>query len=139
MFILKFASQVADNIFEKKLEWGDALTADHLRYTYFFHYWICQRLKCRKWGLYLLQVLTFLLCNDSYLAEEIYNKPVIIYNYPKEVKPFYARLNDDRKTVAAFDMVVPKVSPEWVFLCVYEIMNDLSLRFPHLNKIQVFI
>ena len=112
MFILKFASQVADNKFEKKPEWGDALTAGHLRYTYFFHYWICQRLKCRKWGLYLLQVLTFLLCNDSYLAEEIYNKPVIIYNYPKEVKPFYARLNDDRKTVAAFDMVVPKVSPE---------------------------
>jgi asparaginyl-tRNA synthetase len=45
------------------------------------------------------------------LAEEIHKKPVIIYNYPKEAKPFYARLNDDGKTVAAFDMVVPKVSP----------------------------
>ncbi|KAJ7961650.1 Asparagine-tRNA ligase [Quillaja saponaria] len=45
----------------------------------------------------------------SYLADDIYKKPVIIYNYPKEVKPFYVRLNDDGKTVAAFDMVVPKV------------------------------
>ncbi|CAB4291148.1 unnamed protein product [Prunus armeniaca] len=44
----------------------------------------------------------------SYLADEIYKKPVIIYNYPKEAKPFYVRLNDDGKTVAAFDIVVPK-------------------------------
>lgn len=46
----------------------------------------------------------------SCLADEIYKKPVIIYNYPKQVKPFYIRLNDDGRTVAAFDMVVPKVS-----------------------------
>ncbi|EEF29324.1 asparagine--tRNA ligase, cytoplasmic 2 [Ricinus communis] len=44
----------------------------------------------------------------SYLADEFYKSPVIIYNHPKEVKPFYTRLNDDGKTVAAFDMVVPK-------------------------------
>ncbi|KAM2798714.1 hypothetical protein COP2_003884 [Malus domestica] len=44
----------------------------------------------------------------SCLADEIYKKPVIVYNYPKETKPFYVRLNDDGKTVAAFDMVVPK-------------------------------
>ncbi|XP_050204459.1 asparagine--tRNA ligase, cytoplasmic 2 [Mercurialis annua] len=44
----------------------------------------------------------------SYLADEYYKSPVIVYNYPKEVKPFYARLNDDGRTVAAFDMVVPK-------------------------------
>ncbi|KAG2672651.1 hypothetical protein I3760_13G052300 [Carya illinoinensis] len=44
----------------------------------------------------------------SYLVEVIHKKPVMIYNYPKEVKPFYARLNDDGKTVAAFDLVVPK-------------------------------
>ncbi|KAG5252247.1 asparaginyl-tRNA synthetase family protein [Salix suchowensis] len=44
----------------------------------------------------------------SYLAEAVYNNPVIIYNYPKEHKPFYVRLNDDGKTAAAFDLVVPK-------------------------------
>ncbi|PKI59169.1 hypothetical protein CRG98_020434 [Punica granatum] len=45
----------------------------------------------------------------SYLADEIYKSPVIIYNYPRDLKPFYVRLNDDGKTVAAFDMIVPKV------------------------------
>ncbi|XP_065875075.1 asparagine--tRNA ligase, cytoplasmic 2 [Euphorbia lathyris] len=44
----------------------------------------------------------------SYLADEIYKTPLIVYNYPKDVKPFYARSNDDGKTVAAFDMVVPR-------------------------------
>ncbi|KAJ7950565.1 Asparagine-tRNA ligase [Quillaja saponaria] len=67
--------QVAENTFETNLEWGVALTAEHL----------------------------------SYLADDIYKKPVIIYNYPIEVKPFYVRLNDDGKTVAAFDIVVPRV------------------------------
>ncbi|XP_022759813.1 asparagine--tRNA ligase, cytoplasmic 2-like isoform X2 [Durio zibethinus] len=45
----------------------------------------------------------------SYLADDHYKKPVIIYDYPKAVKPFYVRLNDDEKTVAAFEMVVPKI------------------------------
>ncbi|KAL5062977.1 hypothetical protein RYX36_024714 [Vicia faba] len=44
----------------------------------------------------------------SYLADIVYKKPVIIHSYPKEAKPFYVRVNDD-KTVAAFDLVVPKV------------------------------
>lgn len=47
--------------------------------------------------------------HECYLADEIYKRPVIIYNYPKDLKPFYVRLNDDGKTVAAFDVVVPKV------------------------------
>ncbi|CAI0441449.1 unnamed protein product [Linum tenue] len=45
----------------------------------------------------------------SYLADEMFKKPVIIYNHPRDIRPFYARLNDDLKTVATFDMVVPKV------------------------------
>ncbi|KAE8676292.1 Asparagine--tRNA ligase [Hibiscus syriacus] len=44
-----------------------------------------------------------------YLADEHYRRPVIVYDYPKAVKPFYVRLNDDGKTVAAFEMVVPKI------------------------------
>ncbi|KAK9281623.1 hypothetical protein L1049_004526 [Liquidambar formosana] len=61
--------------FEVKIDWGVALTEEHV----------------------------------SYLADEIYKKPVIIYDYPKEIKPFYVRLNGDGRTVAAFDMVVPMV------------------------------
>ncbi|RDX80328.1 Asparagine--tRNA ligase, cytoplasmic 2, partial [Mucuna pruriens] len=44
----------------------------------------------------------------SYLTDTIYKKPVMIYNYPKETKPFYTRQNNDG-TVAAFDLVVPKL------------------------------
>lgn len=48
----------------------------------------------------------------------IFKKPVIVYNYPKEIKAFYMRLNDDKKTVAAMDVLVPKV----YFLNTYTIL-----------------
>uniref|UniRef100_A0A0C9RZG6 asparagine--tRNA ligase n=1 Tax=Wollemia nobilis TaxID=56998 RepID=A0A0C9RZG6_9CONI len=47
--------------------------------------------------------------HERYLTEEIFKKPVIVYNYPKTIKAFYMRLNDDNKTVAAMDVLVPKV------------------------------
>jgi asparaginyl-tRNA synthetase len=47
--------------------------------------------------------------HERYLAEEVYAKPVIVYNYPKDIKAFYMRLNDDEKTVAAMDVLVPGV------------------------------
>ncbi|KAJ6806463.1 asparagine--tRNA ligase, cytoplasmic 1-like [Iris pallida] len=47
--------------------------------------------------------------HERYLTEVIFKKPVIVYNYPKGIKAFYMRLNDDHKTVAAMDVLVPKV------------------------------
>ncbi|CAH8257480.1 unnamed protein product [Arabidopsis lyrata] len=47
--------------------------------------------------------------HERHLTEVLYKKPVIVYNYPKEIKAFYMRLNDDGETVAAFDVLVPKV------------------------------
>nr|DAD44509.1 TPA_asm: hypothetical protein HUJ06_002739 [Nelumbo nucifera] len=47
--------------------------------------------------------------HERYLTEVIFKKPVIVYNYPKGIKAFYMRLNDDMKTVAAMDVLVPKV------------------------------
>ena len=47
--------------------------------------------------------------HERYLTEEIYKKPVFVTDYPKEIKSFYMRLNDDGKTVAAADMLVPGV------------------------------
>lgn len=47
--------------------------------------------------------------HERYLAEEFFCKPVIITDYPKEIKAFYMRSNDDKKTVAAMDVLVPKV------------------------------
>ena len=47
--------------------------------------------------------------HERYLTEEYCKKPVIVYNYPREIKPFYMRANDDNKTVAAMDLLVPRV------------------------------
>ena len=47
--------------------------------------------------------------HERYLTEKIFKKPVILRNYPKEIKSFYMRLNEDGKTVAGFDILVPKI------------------------------
>ena len=47
--------------------------------------------------------------HERFLAEEHFKKPVIVYNYPKEIKAFYMRQNDDGKTVAAMDVLVPRI------------------------------
>lgn len=47
--------------------------------------------------------------HERYITEKHVNGPVILYNYPKEIKSFYMRMNDDGKTVAAMDVLVPGV------------------------------
>jgi len=47
--------------------------------------------------------------HERYLTEKTFKKPVIVYDYPKDIKAFYMRLNDDGKTVRAMDVLVPKV------------------------------
>ncbi|MEZ0575572.1 asparagine--tRNA ligase, partial [Halodesulfovibrio aestuarii] len=47
--------------------------------------------------------------HERYLAEEHFKKPVIVYDYPKDIKAFYMRMNDDGKTVAAMDVLVPRI------------------------------
>ena len=46
---------------------------------------------------------------ERYLTEQIFKKPVFVTDYPTEIKAFYLRLNDDDKTVAALDLLVPGV------------------------------
>jgi asparaginyl-tRNA synthetase len=47
--------------------------------------------------------------HERFLTEEHFKKPVIVYDYPKTIKPFYMRLNDDDETVAAMDVLVPNI------------------------------
>ena len=56
-----------------------------------------------EWGLDLQSE------HERYLTEQVVGGPVFIVNYPKEIKAFYMRLNDDGRTVAAMDLLVPKV------------------------------
>ena len=57
--------------------------------------------------------------HERYLTEQVYKKPVFVTDYPKEIKSFYMRLNDDGKTVAAADMLVPGIG---------ELIAALSVR-----------
>lgn len=47
--------------------------------------------------------------HERYITEQIFKKPVFVTDYPKEIKAFYMRINDDDKTVAAMDLLVPGV------------------------------
>jgi asparaginyl-tRNA synthetase len=56
-----------------------------------------------KWGIDLQSE------HEKYLTEQVYNNPVIITDYPKEIKAFYMKINQDNKTVRAMDVLVPKI------------------------------
>ena len=56
-----------------------------------------------KWGIDLQTE------HERYITEEIFKKPVFVTDYPKDIKAFYMRINDDNKTVAAMDLLVPGV------------------------------
>jgi asparaginyl-tRNA synthetase len=47
--------------------------------------------------------------HEKYLTETVFKKPVIVYNYPEAIKAFYMRMNDDGRTVAAMDILVPRI------------------------------
>ncbi len=47
--------------------------------------------------------------HERFLTEQHFKQPVIVYDYPKDIKAFYMRLNDDEKTVAAMDILVPAI------------------------------
>ena len=47
--------------------------------------------------------------HERFLTEQHFDGPVILYDYPRTIKPFYMRVNDDEKTVRAMDVLVPKV------------------------------
>ncbi|CAH8290866.1 unnamed protein product [Eruca vesicaria subsp. sativa] len=104
---MKFISKRVDKTITTRLE----ATASNsiLRFSYTEAISLLQKATTRtfetkpEWGVALTEE------HLSYLTDEIYKGCVIIHSYPKEVKPFYTRLNEDKKTVAAFDLVVPKV------------------------------
>ena len=47
--------------------------------------------------------------HEKYLTDKVYQGPIIVYNYPKDIKAFYMKMNDDEKTVQAMDILVPKI------------------------------
>lgn len=47
--------------------------------------------------------------HERYLCEQVYKQPVVLTNYPKDIKAFYMKLDEDGKTVSAADILVPKI------------------------------
>jgi asparaginyl-tRNA synthetase len=56
-----------------------------------------------KWGIDLQSE------HERYLTEELVGRPIVVVNYPKQIKAFYMRLNDDERTVAAMDVLAPGI------------------------------
>lgn len=72
--------------------------------------------------------------HERYLTEHYFKKPVIVYNYPKTIKPFYMKLNDDGKTVGAMDVLVPGIGEliggserEYRYDLLLERMKEMNL------------
>ena len=47
--------------------------------------------------------------HERYLTDTLFKKPVVVKNYPKDIKAFYMRMNEDQKTVAAMDVLLPGI------------------------------
>lgn len=71
--------------------------------------------------------------HERYLTEEVFKKPVFLTDYPKEIKAFYMRLNDDGKTVAASDLLVPGIGELIGGSQREERMDVLKARMKELN------
>ncbi|MFI3243689.1 MAG: asparagine--tRNA ligase [Akkermansia sp.] len=103
---LEFFNKFVDKGLQSRLE--SLATADFVRCSYTDAIDIMQQSKHSfeyppVWGMDLQTE------HERFLTEEHFKKPTIVYNYPKEIKPFYMRLNDDGKTVAAMDVLVPGI------------------------------
>jgi asparaginyl-tRNA synthetase len=100
--------------FEERIEKGviaklqSIVDSDFVRMDYSDAIGVLEKAKERfefpvRWGLDLQSE------HERYLSEKHVGKPVILMNYPKEIKAFYMRLNDDGKTVAAMDVLAPGI------------------------------
>ena len=74
--------------------------------------------------------------HERFLAEKTFKKPVFVTDYPKEIKAFYMRLNDDEKTVRATDLLVPGVG-ELIGASQREEREDVLLKRMEENKMDI--
>lgn len=87
-----------------------------------------------QWGLDLQSE------HERYLTDEIFRRPVIVTDYPKDIKAFYMKLNSDERTVAAMDVLVPKVGEiiggsqrEERLDVLEQRMNEMNIPHEHMD------
>ena len=103
---MDFFNQFVDKGLIKRLE--DIVSSDFGRVTYTEAVEILKKSGHKfdypvEWGIDLQTE------HERYLTEKVFKKPLFVTDYPKDIKAFYMRLNDDNKTVAACDLLVPGV------------------------------
>ncbi|MGN1201503.1 MAG: asparagine--tRNA ligase [Candidatus Caccovivens sp.] len=103
---LEFLNKFVDTGLLERLQ--NVVENDFVRLDYTDAISLLEKVKDRfvfpvKWGIDLQSE------HERYLTEEVYKKPVFLKNYPKDIKAFYMRQNDDGKTVAAVDLLVPGI------------------------------
>lgn len=103
---IEFLNRLVDKGLIERL--NGIVNSDFVRLDYTKAIEILEKVKDRfefpvKWGVDLQSE------HERYLTEEVFKKPVFLTNYPKEIKSFYMRQNDDGKTVAAVDLLVPGI------------------------------
>ncbi len=103
---IKFLNQFVDNGLIERL--NNVRNSEFKRLTYTEAIEILEKVKDKfeapvYWGCDLQSE------HERYITEQVFKKPVFLTDYPKEIKAFYMRLNDDGKTVAASDLLVPGI------------------------------
>jgi asparaginyl-tRNA synthetase len=103
---IEFLNKFIDNGLIERL--NNVVSNEFKRLTYTEAIEILEKVKDRfeapvYWGVDLQSE------HERYITEEVFKKPVFLTDYPKEIKAFYMRLNDDGKTVAASDLLVPGI------------------------------
>lgn len=103
---MEFFNKFVDNGLIERL--NNIINSDFARITYTEAVEILKKADVKfeypvEWGIDLQTE------HERYITEQVFKKPVFVTDYPKDIKAFYMRLNDDRQTVAAMDLLVPGV------------------------------
>jgi len=103
---LKFFNEMIDTTLLERLEKVKSTPFYKMTYTEAIEHLLKAPIKFEypvEWGTDLQSE------HERYLCEQVINGPVFLIDYPKDIKAFYMRLNDDKKTVAACDLLVPAI------------------------------
>ncbi len=106
---LEFFNKRIDNTVLATLEHVAESDFEHLPYTEAVRILEQAAAKGKQWEFPVFWGADLQSEHERYLTEEVFKKPVVVTDYPKEIKAFYMRLNEDGKTVRAMDVLVPRI------------------------------
>ncbi len=106
---LEFFNKRIDNTVLETLQHVAASDFEHITYTEAVRILEKARDNGRNWEFPIHWGANLQAEHERFLAEETFKKPVVVTDYPKEIKAFYMRLNEDDKTVRAMDVLAPRI------------------------------